>query len=154
MGKRRWITAEELMKQLHADPQWVAEQQQREARHATSTARLKADEAAILSDLTAAGIEVASVYDFLKIPSRPPGAVAVLVRHLDTPHLRNVREGVIRALGVPAARALAFEPLRAAYRVESDPTLRWVIANALAGMARFEEVRELPGIDEYAKLFR
>jgi hypothetical protein len=154
MGKRRGITAEELMKQLNADPLWVAEQEQREARHTASAARLKEDEAPILSDLTAAGIEVASVYDFLKSPSRSPEAVAVLVRHLDTPHLRNVREGVIRALGVPAARALAFESLRAAYRVERDPTLRWVIANALAGMARFEEVRELPGIEEYVKLFR
>jgi hypothetical protein len=154
MGKRSGITAEELMKQLNADPKWVAEQEQREARHAASAARLKADEAPILSDLAAAGIEVASVYDFLKTPLKPPEAVTVLVRHLDTPHLRNVREGVFRALGVPVARALAFESLRDAYRDERDPTLRWVIANALAGMARFEEVRELPGIEEYVKLFR
>jgi hypothetical protein len=76
-----------------------------------------------------------------------------LVRHLNTPHLRNIREGVIRALGVPAARVLAFESLRAAYQVERDPSLRWVIANALAGMVRFDEVRDLPGIEEYAKLF-
>jgi hypothetical protein len=142
------------MKQLNADPQWVGEQERREACQVAAAAKLKADEAPILSELAFTGIEVASVYDILKAPSRSPQAVAVLVRHLDTPHLRNVREGVIRALGVPAARALAFESLRAAYRGERDPTLRWVIANALAGMARFEEVRELPGIEEYVKLFR
>ena len=50
-------------------------------------------------------------------------------------------------------RELAFEPLCIAYRSERDPSLRWVIANALAGMARFEEVRVLPGIGEYATLF-
>jgi hypothetical protein len=141
------------MRQLSADPRWVAEQEQREARHAATAARLKADEASILSDLAGTGIAVASVYDLLKTPCRPMEVVAVLVRHLNVPHLPNVRAGVIRALGVPAARELAFEPLRAAYRAERDPSLRWLIANALAGMARFEEVRELQGVEEHAKLF-
>jgi hypothetical protein len=52
---------------------------------------------------------------------------------------------MIRAIGVPWARAMAFEMLCTSFREERDENLRFVIANALSGMARFDEVRELPG---------
>jgi hypothetical protein len=141
------------MNRLAADPQWVADQQARDARHAATAARLKADEVSILDELAAVGIEVGSVYDFVGRSIAPPEAIRVLIRHLKYSHDPRIREGIFRALGVPSAREVAFEPLRAAYIVEHDPSMRWVIANSLSGMAQYHEVRELPGIEQYADLF-
>jgi hypothetical protein len=154
VGKRRRITASELMKQLESDPPWVADREERDARHAARAEALDADEASLIADLAAAGICVESVYDFVGKGSAPPSSLPVLLRHLNAGHLPVLREGVIRALGIPSARALALEPLCAAYRAERDPSMRWLIANALAGMAHFDEVKGLPGIEEYAPLFR
>ena len=51
------------------------------------------------------------------------------------------------------AREIAFDSLRHAYCTERDPSLRWVIANALSGMD-LQELAELPGIEEFAGLFK
>ncbi|MBX9681086.1 MAG: hypothetical protein K2X38_20200 [Gemmataceae bacterium] len=123
-------------------------------RRAARTARLAADEEPIIAELVAAvGVAVVSVYDFVGERIAPGEAIPILTRHLGIKHEPNVREGIIRALGIPTARDLAFKPLRDAYPLERDPTWQWVIANALAGMASFEEVADLPRIDQYEKLF-
>lgn len=62
MGEHGWITAKELMRQLEADPNWVAK---RDARHAERASRVATDEAAILDDLARVGVEVTSVDDFV-----------------------------------------------------------------------------------------
>ncbi len=49
MAKRRGITAEELMRQLEADPKWVADNAAREARRAAREARFRAEEAPIVA---------------------------------------------------------------------------------------------------------
>ena len=153
MARDHGITAQELMDRLRSDPRWVAESAARDARRAERSERLRADEASLLADLARVGVRAATVYDFVGGGPTPPEALPVLVRHLDSGHLPAIREGVIRALSISDARAVAFVPLHAAYRSEGDPSVRWVIANALASMARLEELSELPGIDEYAALF-
>jgi hypothetical protein len=153
VAKDDWITAGELMRQLEADPEWVAKRDAREARHAERAKLIAADEAPIILDLAAVGVVVSSVYDFVGKQLAPDVALPVLARHLNVEHHPRIREGIIRALGIPSARGVAFEVVCDVYRSERDPTLRWVAANALSGMARFEEVAALPGIEEFVALF-
>lgn len=153
VAKRDWITAGELMRQLEANPEWVAQRDARAARHAERARQIAADEAPIIAELVAVGVAASSVYDFVGKQPAPDLALPILVRHLSVEHHPRIREGLIRALGIPSAREIAFDQLCDAYRRERDPILRWVIANALSGMARFEEVAELPGIHEFADLF-
>jgi hypothetical protein len=153
VAKDDWMTADELMSKLESDPEWVAKRDARNARRAERAKQINADEATIIGELAAVGVTVSSVYDFVGKQLAPDVALPVLVRHLNVEHHPNIREGVIRALGIPNARTLAFGPLCDAYREERDPNLRWVIANALSGMARFEELADLPGIEEFAALF-
>src|SRR5262245_23196466 len=124
MPKKKSITADELMNRLEADPEWVARRTARDARRAERECRLAADEASVIADLAAAGAFVSSVYDFVNGGPAPDIALPVLVRHLGVAHQDRIREGIIRALGIPSARGIAFEPLRDAFRNERDPTLR------------------------------
>jgi hypothetical protein len=147
------MTAEELMRQLEANPEWVAQRDARAGRHAERAKQIAADEAPIIAQLATVGVAVSSVYDFVGKQLAPDLALPILVGHLEVEHHPRIREGLIRALGIPSARKIAFGPLCDAFRTERDPTLRWVIANAFSGMARFEEVSDLPGIQEFAGLF-
>ena len=153
MSKKPGKTAAELMRELESDPRWVAARSEKEARLAARTEGLRAAEVPILADLSAAGVRVGSVFDLVGKATAPPGSWPVLVRHLEAGHPPRIREGLIRALGLPGARTLAFGPLCEAYRSELEPSIRWVIANTLAAMARFEEVAGLPGIGDHAQLF-
>jgi hypothetical protein len=141
------------MRQLEADPEWVAKRDTRETRNADRASRIQVDEKPILDDLAAIGITVSSVYDFVGKQAAPVASFPVLLRHLNIGHQQVVREGIIRALGLPSARGVAFEPLCIEYSKETDSNLRWVIANALSGMASFNELAHLPGIAEFSGLF-
>lgn len=153
MAKDDWITADELTCQLEADPEWVAKRDAKAARHAERARQLADDEAPVIAELAAVGVTVSSIYDFVGTQLAPDCALPILVRHLSMEHHPRIREGLIRALGIPSARSVAFELLCDVYRGERDPTLRWVAANALSSMARFEEVAALPGIEEFVALF-
>ncbi|MBX7102567.1 MAG: hypothetical protein K1X57_00695 [Gemmataceae bacterium] len=141
------------MRQLEADPKWVAEDATREARRAAREAQFKAEEVPIIADLAAVGVDAESVWDFVCKRAAPFEAIPVLVRHLGKPYSPAVQEGMIRAIGVPWARAVAFEMLCTTFQDERDPNMRFAIANALSGMALLDDVRELPGILEYEALF-
>jgi hypothetical protein len=153
MAKKRWITAEELVRQLESDPEWLAQRAARDARHAARAKRLAADEASLVAELRSVGVPVTSVGEFVGKQIAPMAAIPVLLRHLDVEHMPVIREMIIRALGVPGARQMAFDRLCRAYCEERDPSIQWLIANALSGMARLEELSALPGIEKYAGLF-
>ena len=141
------------MRQLEADPKWVANNAAREARRAARETQFRAEEAPIVTELAAAGVAAESVGDFVGKRAAPSEAIPILVRHLGMQYSPAVREAMIRAIGVPWARAMAFEMLCTSFREERDEYVRFVIANALSGMARFDEVRELPGIQTHEALF-
>ena len=150
---RKPITAKELLQQLEADPKWVAERDARELRHRKRAEALSKDEAGLLNDLEAVGVRVSSVYDFVNSPPASLEAMLVLVRHLDIPHLPNIREGIIRALSVSSARDYAQSSLVEQFRRENDPDMKWVIANALSAMVGIEELDGLEGIIKFSHLF-
>ncbi len=153
MGKKSWMPAEEFRRELESDPAWVAQRDSRRVRFAERAQVAAADEATLIAELLSIGVPVTSIYDYVGKQALPTIALPILVKHLDILHHPAIREGLIRALGIPDARQLAFEPLKAVYLNERDPHHLWLTANALSGMAQWEEVAHLPGIEAYAPLF-
>jgi hypothetical protein len=153
MPRRKAITAEELMRSLRADPEWAARDAASEAERSAAERELVAEQADLLSDLKDVGVSASSVYDFVNAGGASPAAVPVLVKHLRRPYHPRIREGIIRSLTVRHAKELAYAPLVAMFESEREPTMRWVIANALSVISSLDELRGLEGIAEYADLF-
>ena len=141
------------MRELRADPEWSARDAAREAEHSKLQRELTAEQAPLITDLKDAGVLVNSVYDFVNAGGAPPEAVPVLVEHLRRQYHPRIREGIIRALTVRHARELACPPLVAAFKSETEPNMRWVIANALSVLSSLDELRDVAGIAAYADLF-
>jgi PBS lyase HEAT-like repeat len=109
--------------------------------------------AQLLEDLAGAGVHVRDPWELVNGDVQYRAAIPVLVdwlEHLDervpTADRDRVREGLVRALTVPAARPSAAPVLLGEFRRVSDPTglgARWVIGNALEVVADdsvFDEV--------------
>ena len=140
MKKRE--TASELMARLNADPEFVAKAARREeARIVRETALLSAQEP-LLDELRAVGVVVESVWDLVNTSMPYPGALSVLLDHFQRPYPASVREGIARALAVPAAR-FARNELVKLYQHESDPIVKEGLAVAVAATTADEDLEDL-----------
>jgi hypothetical protein len=153
MPRSKPKTAEEVVRELERDPTYQKRRAEQDAAVARRAAEAASDEEQIVGELRAAGVRVNSVYDFIEVVT-PVEAVPVLLRHLTQSHTPVIREGLLRALAYSHLRAPALGGLKDLFRAAHDPGERWLIANAIAAMAALEDVRDLSGIDEYAKLFK
>jgi len=153
-SRKRGLTAAEFIRELDGDPEYQARLAEQERRRAALAAECATDQRDLLQELQAVGVRAESIWDFVSAGGAPLSAVPVLAAHLTEAHHPRVWEGIVRALSVKHARESALSPLLIAYRAESDPSRRWVLANAIGSMARLAEVRDLPNIDEYRALFR
>ncbi len=108
-------TAAELMAELQADPEYVAERQQREAELQRKAAEWREAEAPLVEELRAAGFEVESAWDLVNTATPYPAALPILLEHLGRPYPDRVREGIARALAVRDAR-FGWEALVRLYR--------------------------------------
>ncbi len=155
MRGSRSKTAQELAAELANDPEYQKRLTERQAAAATQGAAAAQDEQELLAELRSAGVAVGSVYDFVGKSVAPAAAAPVLVGHLSVPHVRVIREGIIRALSCSHLRLYALDALRSGFAQTQDQMERWLFANALAAMATLDELRpDLAGITEYADLFR
>ena len=150
--KRKSITASELAHRLEQDPNYQARVAEPQANTDALSQVYRADEAALVA-LRARGIAVESVWDFVSTTDAPLDAIPILVAHLSESHHPRVWEGIVRALSVRRARDGAFESLKRFYLTETIESRRWVLANAIGAMAKFTEVKELPGIEQYRAVF-
>jgi hypothetical protein len=151
--KRKSITASELVDRLEQDPDYQARAAQRQANIDALSQVDRADEAALLAQLRARGIAAESVWDFVSTTDAPVDAIPILVAHLSESHRPRVWEGIVRALSIKRARDGAFESLKRFYAIETVESRRWLLANAIGTMAKFTEVKELPGIGQYRTVF-
>lgn len=150
------MTAEELMDELAADPEWVAgrerddrERERRAAEHEAAAAPLKAA-------LAAGGLEVDSVADLYNQRMNYSAVVPQLIEwfpRIDDP---VVKETVARALTVrwarPHAARIMLDELRQ-LRDSKHRSLRFAVANALSEVADdsvFDEVVALIRDHEYS----
>lgn len=128
----------------------LAEQRHRVEELAAACA---ADEHVLLRELRDHEIHVTSVWDFIASGGAPPRAVPILVAHLTMNHHERIWEGIVRALAVKHARVAALGVLSELYRSEGSRSRRSALAHAIGAMARFDEVEDLPDIENYRSSF-
>jgi hypothetical protein len=99
------ITAGELMKQLQADPEYLARQKVKEEARNKRTAELGVAEAPLVKALHDVGVRVKDgVWDLVSTKANYDAAIPVLFEHLEKDYPDEILDGIARALAVPAAR--------------------------------------------------
>jgi hypothetical protein len=115
-------------------------------------------------DLRAAGLPISDLWELVNAKTQFRAAMPVLIDWLRNVDRRvpgtdqaRVREGLVRALSVPAARPGAAPVLIEEFRKASDPSetgLGWVVGNALSVVADdsvFDEIAALAQDAGYGK---
>lgn len=118
----------------------------------------------LLKDLRDVGVPVSDVWDLVNSKMAYHKAVPVLIDWLRSVDARvplgdrpRIREGLVRALSVPAARPVAVPVLIKEFQRASDPSglgFRWVVGNALSVVADdsvFDEIAALAQDRLYGK---
>jgi hypothetical protein len=160
MAKRRKgpMTAEELLNELESDPEWVTQRDTREREHALLEAETAKHERALVEEIREVGYKIESVWDLVNNAPHPvlkrnfvgpyEGAYSVLIHHLKLPYVREVREGIIRALTVKDGGPELEAALLAELDNEPDPALKWVLGNALRTAMPYHRRQKYPQIKE------
>ncbi|WP_316180320.1 MULTISPECIES: hypothetical protein [unclassified Bradyrhizobium] len=132
--KDKPVTADELLKRLHADPAWLAAEREREHVFAEKRAQNALAEAPLVADLRSAGIPVSSVWDLVNDRRRWPRSFPILLAHLDRPYPDAIRDGIARALADPELRfawhILADYYMKAARGSRTEQGLAVALANS------------------------
>lgn len=154
------MRAKDLIEKLKSDSKYQEIWGRKEQEFAERRAVLVADEHDLIKELTEAGCEVESVWDFVNNNNRYEflrcyegsykGAYSILVKHLTIPHHPTIREGIIRALTVRNANEVASKALLNEFYREQDSDLKWVLANALHTVLTRREKAKYP---EYKKIY-
>lgn len=123
------------MAELRADPAMRAAMERTEAALRQRQAALRVAQEPLLSDLRHVGINVDSVWLLYK--QRPyPSAIPVLLEHLERPYLREIRDGIARALAVPEASWAWASLQMLLYREPAGPRhVKFALALAVVGAA-------------------
>jgi hypothetical protein len=100
------------------------------------------DEAPVVADLRAAGVDVNSAWDIVNRKESFPSAIPVLRKHLELEYPPKVREGIARAMSESAARPYWNDLVRL-YKREGHGHVKDAIAVALCGAAGPEQFDEL-----------
>jgi hypothetical protein len=140
------MTAAELLASLAVDPAYQKMRSEKDAALAEKQRMFEEDAAPLSQDLKLAGWDVKTAWDLGNTPTPYPSAIPVLLRHLNKPYLDRNREGIARALAVPAA-AYAWPILKAEY--QSAPTGSGVksgLAAALSAASNDEVIDELAAL--------
>lgn len=128
------IAAEELMRQLEADPEFVAAREQKERERQAREAEYRRIEEPLVRDLRAGGLEVDSAWDLVNTSAPYPNALPILLDHLQRSYPDAIKEGIARALAVREAK-FAWRVLVGAFRRESGPRAKDGLAVAIAATA-------------------
>lgn len=128
------MTAAELMAQLEADPEWVARRAKRDEEFAIAEAELQRAEEPLVRDLRSAGCSVGTVWDLVNTPGSYSNlkVVPILFAHLEREYPPEIRDGIARALAVPAAR-IGWSTLTRMYVDEQNQRAKDGLAVAVAG---------------------
>jgi len=136
-------TAAELVAELEADPEYVAQREQRDDELRRKEAEWRRAEAPLVEELRGAGFEVDSTWDLVNTSTPYPAALPILLEHLKRPYPDRVREGIARALAVRDAR-FGWETLARLYGQEEAGTdAKDGLAVALAAASDDEVVDEV-----------
>lgn len=142
-------TAEELMRELNANPEYVARINQFEAERQRAIQAARQAMQPILEDLRAVGYAVDGIDDLRRSGERYADAIPILVKWLPRVENIDLKFAIVSALCVPWAKLEAAQTLIAEFEQAEGPksdSLKWAIANALSIIAddtQYEEVARL-----------
>jgi HEAT repeat protein len=140
-------TAAELMAELSSNPDFVAQELQREQQRLEAVAKMRRVAAPVIAELAELGFELSSVDELPQKGVRYERAVPVLLKWLPAVSDPGVKEAIVRALSVPFAESAAPLLVQEFRRATPDQAaLKWAIANALAVVgddATFEDLAKL-----------
>lgn len=134
MKRQSSLSAAELTRKLNADPEFVARRAAQERRRQKLEHELRDAEEPLLVDLRGVGFDIASVWDLVNTSKPYPDALPILLEHLRRQYPGPVKEGIARALAVPAAR-FGFNDLVRCYRAEENKRAKDGLAVAIAAVA-------------------
>jgi hypothetical protein len=121
--RRRSLTADEFVRRLESDPEWVAKRDRREAERMKRVEENLRVEAPIVADLARSGIVVNSIEDFCirNLSHEERGVVRILLKWI--PRLGNldVKSAIVTALRDKMARPSAGPPLITEFRTVAFP---------------------------------
>jgi hypothetical protein len=138
-------SADEVMAQLEADPEYQARRAALDAEHERLVARIREESRPVARDLAQVGFDVEFVADLYEGAQNYTAAVPVLLRWLPRLESQEVKEELVRALSIQYARPVAGPPLvdelRKLLQIRgpgaenpsqtASSDMPWVIANAL-----------------------
>jgi hypothetical protein len=142
MKKRKWKTAAEAMAEFEKDPAFVARRNQSEAeRRHVEEANAHA-EAPLVEELRKAGVPIGSVWELVNSANTYAQSFPILLDHLQRPYPDSVREGIARAMAVPAAK-FAWPLLITLFGQEQQRRAKDGLAVAISNIADDETLDEL-----------
>ncbi len=146
--KRQPITAAELMAKLQNDPEFLAQQKERERIRNEKTAARRETEKPLLAELRELGYVLETVWDLVNTATPYPIAIPVLLKHLPKPYPDRVREGIARALAVPVAKeewdTLISEYIKA--KCENERGTKDGLAVAISAISDDTRINDLLGL--------
>lgn len=140
------VGADELMKELLADPDYVERVRVAEEERNARAQVLRNAEQPIISDLRAAGVDVSSVWDLVNTAVPYPNALPILLEHLERGgYPDRVMESMARALAVKPA-VFAWDRLLRLYLQANGSREVMGLGVALRAIAKKEHVDTLIGL--------
>ncbi|MEM0967597.1 MAG: hypothetical protein AAGJ81_15725 [Verrucomicrobiota bacterium] len=155
------MKASDFMKQLENDPEYQELIRKRNAKLKPIWDARKEDEENLVKELNECGFSIESVYDLVNntphafLERRHIGsytkAYPVLLKHLDIPHERIIRQGIIRSLTIKDGGKEVEETLLRHFENEEHPETKWCLANALKTAMPYHKRRKRPEIAHFYK---
>lgn len=128
------MRADDFLRQLESDPEWVARRDARERWRQAHAAKRREEQVPLLREILEAGLQIESVWDLVSTREPYPEAIPVLLSHLaDLTYHPAIREGIARALtvkGFPEILPAMIE----SFREDPDPIVngpKWSKGNAI-----------------------
>jgi|GEM_PF-834884 len=139
---KKKVTAEEFLAQLNSDPEHRKNRAEAEQMRAKRAADLSRAEAPLIEELQLVGVDVRSAWDLINRSGGQRKVLRILLHHLQRPYPAPVREGIARALAVPAAK-FAWDRLKQLYENEREARPKDGLAVALAAIANDERIEDV-----------
>jgi hypothetical protein len=107
----KWITAEEHIRLLESDPEFMRRRAEQNRLMAERGAQLRREQAPILADLDRLGFKIDALSQLMSRYPKYPEAIPVLLEHLQKPYPDAVHAWIARALAVRATRKVGWRTL-------------------------------------------
>lgn len=142
MKKRERKTAAEAMGEFEKDPAFIERRRQRDEELRRAEEADARAEAPVVEALRNAGVPINSVWDLVNSTNTYSQSLPLLLEHLQRPYQEPIREGIARAMAVPAAQ-FAWPVLVNLFSEEQGRRVKDGLAVALSSIADDKLLDEL-----------